>query len=143
MAIALEATFHGRGFDDRQVLRVAQAPGQSLKARSRPELLFHWVEATPNGYRVTHVWKDKAACESSSRRRCGPVSVQLGVPNCKRVHRRRQRRDRRKLVVSVGDAESVRRARQVQGKRSTGLTRVRPRRRASGLTASPAEKERT
>jgi hypothetical protein len=38
------------------------------------------IEATPNGYRVTDVWKDKAACEKFIAEKVGPVSVQLGVP---------------------------------------------------------------
>jgi hypothetical protein len=44
-----------------------------------PSCLFHWVEATPNGYRVTDVWKDKPAFEKFVEEKVGPVSVQVGA----------------------------------------------------------------
>ena len=81
MAIAVEATFHGPGLTIDKYFESLKLLGAVPEGpHPDPSCLFHWVEATPNGYRVTDVWKDKAAFEKFIEEKVGPVSVQVGAP---------------------------------------------------------------
>jgi hypothetical protein len=81
MAIAVEATFHGPGLTIDKYFESLKLLGAVPEGpHPDPSCLFHWVEATPNGYRVTDVWKDKPAFEKFVEEKVGPVSAQLGAP---------------------------------------------------------------
>jgi hypothetical protein len=81
MAIAAEITFHGPGLTIDKYFESIKLLG-AVPDGPHPDssCLFHWVEATQNGYRVTDVWTDKPAFEKFIQEKVGPVSEQLGVP---------------------------------------------------------------
>ena len=82
MAIAVEATFHGPGLTIDKYFESLKLLGAVPEGpHPDPSCLFHWVEATANGYRVTDVWKDKAAFEKFIEEKVGPVPYRWELPS--------------------------------------------------------------
>jgi hypothetical protein len=81
MAIAAEITFHGPGLKIDKYFESLPLLGAVPEGpHPDPSCLFHWIEATPNGYRITDVWKDEPAFQKFIQEKVGPVSAQLGIP---------------------------------------------------------------
>ena len=50
-----------------------------------PNVLFHWVAATENGFRVVDVWESREAFEQFSREKMVPLFAEAGVPSTSEI----------------------------------------------------------
>lgn len=77
MAIAIVMDFKGGTLAqyDKVIKKMGFKPG----GKGSPEAFFHWVTKTPDGIRVTDVWKTKAAFEKFAQEQIGPVTAAEGM----------------------------------------------------------------
>jgi hypothetical protein len=78
MAIAAVLEFEGATLD--QYDQVIQRMGFSPSGPGGPGGLFHWVEKTDSGIRVTDVWESKDHFEKFAAEQIGPHTQAVGVP---------------------------------------------------------------
>ena len=81
MAIAVEVTFQGDGATLENYLKSIEIMGTGPEGtHPDPGCLFHWIESTDDGLRVTDVWKEREQFENFAEKQIGPVGAQTGLP---------------------------------------------------------------
>ncbi|MFZ2058477.1 MAG: hypothetical protein WAV54_13800 [Acidimicrobiales bacterium] len=77
MTIAVQQDFKGVTLAqyDEAIAKMGISPGGP---HSEPGLLFHFVTATDDGFRVTDVWKTREGFERFAQEKIGPISRELG-----------------------------------------------------------------
>ena len=59
---------------------VIKKMGLTSGGKGAPGGLFHWATKTPDGIRVTDVWKTKAEFEKFAKEQIGPFTAEAGLP---------------------------------------------------------------
>ena len=78
MAVGVVLEFQGATIA--QYDEVIQKMGFTHGGPGAPGLLFHWVEKTDSGIRVTDVWEAKEQFERFAQEQIGPVTQEVGIP---------------------------------------------------------------
>jgi hypothetical protein len=81
MAVAVEVTFQGDGATLENYLKTLEGMGTGPEG-THPDsgCLFHWVESTDDGLRVTDVWMEREQFENFAENQIGPRGAEAGMP---------------------------------------------------------------